>query len=234
MQPQVTPEQLKSLKLFSVYLQSYGAETATKEYYIEGCSVDWEDETFQSPQTSISIETYDKINEVLNEIVETNELIENATTDCDLRGQLTISIDCNARTLEAYSMQWEYSSNDSIDSKTLEEISEEFSEETYNEVVKLFEKIGENGEGEIRFQGGGDNGEIEDNIEINGSSESVPKLIYDMVYEWLMKTGIDWYNNEGGQGSWEFNSGDKTIFFDFNYNTEEEESVDLEDYEIKF
>ena len=34
MQPQVTPEQLKSLKLFSVYLQSYGAKTATKDYNI--------------------------------------------------------------------------------------------------------------------------------------------------------------------------------------------------------
>jgi hypothetical protein len=124
-------------------------------------------------------------------------------------------------------MQWEYSSNDSIDSKTLEEISEEFSEETYNEVVKLFEKIGENGEGEIRFQGGGDDGEIEDNIEINGSSESVPKLIYDMVYEWLMKTGIDWYNNEGGQGSFIFipNNGEITLLVEQNY--EEDVTVPL-------
>ena len=95
MQPQVTPEQLKSLKLFSVYLQSYGAETAVKEYYIEGCSIDWEEENFQSPDISTSIETYAKIDEVLNEIIQSNELIENATTDCDYRGQLTIEIDCN-------------------------------------------------------------------------------------------------------------------------------------------
>jgi hypothetical protein len=65
MRPQVTEEQLKTLKLFSIYLQSYGAETAYKEYYIESCDLDWEDEQFQSPQTSISIETYSKIDEVL-------------------------------------------------------------------------------------------------------------------------------------------------------------------------
>jgi hypothetical protein len=224
MQPQVTPEQLKSLKLFSVYLQSYGAETATKEYYIEGCQVDWEDETFQSPQTSISIETYDKINEVLNEIVETNELIENATTDCDLRGQLTLSIDCNARTLEAYSMQWEYSSEGSSDSKTLDEISEEYDEDTYNEVLRLFKEIGEDGEGEIKFQGGGDDGEIENEIDINGSLERVPKLIYDMVYQWLTNTGIDWYNNEGGQGSFIFRPKHSEI--DLNIEQNYEESVD--------
>ena len=227
MQPQVTPEQLKSLKLFSIYLQSYGAETATKTYSIEYCDVDWEDEQFQSPQTNISIETYAKIDEVLKEIVETNNLIEEATTDCDLRGQLTIRIDCNERTLEAYAMQWEYSTQDSSDSKTLKEISEEYDEETYNEVLRLFEQIGENGEGIIQFQGGGDDGEIENDITINGSSERVPKLIEDMVYEWLMNTGIDWYNNEGGQGSFIFIPNNGEIILEIGQNYEEDVNTPL-------
>jgi hypothetical protein len=227
MQPQVTPEQLKSLKLFSVYLQSYGAETATKEYYIEECNVDWEDEQFHSPQISTPIETYAKIDEVLKEIVESNNLIEEATTDCDLRGQLTIRIDCNERTLEAYALQWEYSTNDSSDSKTLEEISEEYDEETYNEVLRLFEQIGKNGEGIIQFQGGGDDGEIENDITINGSSERVPKLIEDMVYEWLMNTGIDWYNNEGGQGSFIFVPNNGEIILEIGQNYEEDVNTPL-------
>ena len=228
MTPQVTEEQLKSLKLFSVYLQSYGAETATKEYYIEECRVDWEDEEFHSPQISTSIETYAKIDEVLSEIVQTNNLIEEATTDCDLRGQLTLRIDCDARTLEAYAMQWEYSTQDSEDSKTLQEISEEFSEETYNEVLRLFEQIGNDGEGIIQFQGGGDDGEIENDITINGSSERVPKLIEDMVYEWLMSTGIDWYNNEGGQGSFIFVPNNGEIILEIGQNYEEDVNTPLE------
>jgi hypothetical protein len=233
MTPQVTEEQLKSLKLFSVYLQSYGAETATKEYYIEGCQVDWEDETFQSPQISTSIETYAKIDEVLSEIVQSNNLIEESTTDCDLRGQLTIEIDCNERTLSAHSMQWEYSSNDSSDSKTLDEISEEYDEETYNEVLRLFEQIGNDGEGIIQFQGGGDDGEIENDITINGSSERVPKLIEDMVYEWLMSTGIDWYNNEGGQGSFIFRPRHSEIVLNIEQNYEEDVNVPM-NFEINF
>ena len=227
MTPQVTEEQLKSLKLFSVYLQSYGAETATKEYYIEECNVDWEDEEFHSPQISTSIETYAKIDEVLSEIVQSNNLIEEATTDCDLRGQLTLRIDCDARTLEAYAMQWEYSSEDSSDSKTLDEISQEYDEDTYNEVLRLFKQIGENGEGEIKFQGGGDNGEIEDRIDINGSLERVPKLIEDMVYEWLMNTGIDWYNNEGGQGSFIFRPRHSEIVLNVEQNYEEDVTTPL-------
>ena len=233
MQPQVTPEQLKSLKLFSVYLQSYGAETAVKEYYIEGCSIDWEEENFQSPDISTSIETYAKIDEVLNEIIQTNELIENATTDCDLRGQLTIEIDCNERTLIAEAMQWEYSSEGSSDSKTLEEISEEFDEDTYNEVLRLFKQIGEDGEGEIKFQGGGDDGEIEDEIDINGSSERVPKLIGDMVYQWLTDTGLDWYNNDGGQGSFIFRPKHSEIVLNVEQNYEENVNVPL-NFEIHF
>jgi hypothetical protein len=228
MTPQVTEEQLKSLKLFSVYLQSYGAETATKEYYIEGCDVDWEDEQFQSPQISTSIDTYAKIDEVLSEIVESNNLIEESTTDCDLRGQLTIRIDCNTRTLEAYSMQWEYSSEDSSDSKTLDEISQEYDENTYNEVLRLFKEIGENGECEIKFQGGGDDGSIDEEMEINGSLEIVPKLIYDMVYQWLTDTGIDWYNNDGGQGSFVFTPKHSEIVLNIEQNYEESVDTPME------
>jgi hypothetical protein len=49
----------------------------------------------------------------------------------------------------------------------------------------------------------------------------------------ISRSFAGWENNEGAQGNWEFNPKDKTIFFDFNYNTEEEQSVDI-DYEIRF
>jgi hypothetical protein len=233
MEPQITEEQKKSLTLFAYYCRSHGAETVYREYNIEYCEVEWSDDDFQSPDVRTSIEGYEKINTVLDEILTENNLIENATNDCDLRGNLTLDIDCVNKVLSVSAIEWQYSFNESGDSKTLEEISEEFSEETYNEVIKLFEKIGENGEGEIRFQGGGDDGEIEDNIEINGSSESVPKLIYDMVYQWLTDTGIDWYNNEGGQGSFVFRPKDSEITLLVEQNYEEDVST-ISDFEIHF
>ena len=233
MQPQVTPEQLKSLKLFSIYLQSYGAETATKTYSIEYCDVDYEDDHFHSPETSISIETYDKIDEVLKEILETNQLIDNATTDCELRGQLEIEIDCIERTLSATATQWEFESNGFDFSKTLNEISQEYDEETYNEVLRIFELIGENGEGEARFQGGGDSGALDGDMYINGSSEDMPKLIEDMLYHWLEETNVDWYNNEGGQGSFIFSPKDSEIYLNLEQNYEENVNVPL-DFKIHF
>jgi hypothetical protein len=233
MQPQITEEQLKSLKLFSVYLNSYGAETATKEYYIESCDLDYEDENWHSPQTNISIESYTKIDEVLNEIIETNELFENATTDCDLRGQLNIEIDCIERVLTATASQWEFESNGFEFSKTLEEISEDYSEETYNEVLRIFEQIGENGEGSASFQGGGDSGALDGDIDINGSSEDMPKLIEEMLYHWLEETDVDWYNNEGGQGSFIFSPKNSEIYLNLEQNYEEDVNVPM-DFKIHF
>jgi len=233
MQPQVTDEQLKSLKHFSFYLQSYGAETATKEYYIESCDLDYEDENWHSPQTNISIESYTKIDEVLNEIIETNELFENATTDCDLRGQLNIEIDCIERVLTATASQWEFESNGFEFSKTLEEISEDYSEETYNEVLRIFKQIGENGEGSASFQGGGDSGALDGDMYINGSSEDLPKLIEDMLYHWLEETDVDWYNNEGGQGSFIFSPKNSEIYLNLEQNYEENVNVPL-DFKIHF
>jgi hypothetical protein len=233
MQPQVTTEQLKSLKHFSFYLKSYGAETATKEYYIDSCALDWEDDSWHSPETSISIESYEKIDEVLNEIIESNELFENATTDCDLRGQLYIEIDCVGRTLIATASQWEFESNGFEFSKTLEEISEDYSEETYNEVLRIFELIGENGEGIIQFQGGGDSGALDGDMSINGSSEDMPKLIEDMLYHWLEETDVDWYNNEGGQGSFIFSPKDSEIYLNVEQNYEENVNVPM-NFQIKF
>jgi hypothetical protein len=130
-------------------------------------------------------------------------------------------------------MEWQYSTDDSSESKTLEEISEEYDEDTYNEVLRLFEQIGENGEGEISFQGGGDDGSIDEDIIINGSSETAPKLIQDMVYDWLTRTGIDWYNNEGGQGRFLFIPKDGEIILEIGQNIEEDVIVPM-DFEIQF
>jgi hypothetical protein len=233
MTPQITEEQLKSLKLFAYYCRSHGAETVHKEYYIENCNLDWEEENFQSPQIRTSIESYSKIDEVLNEIIETNELIENSTTDCDFRGQLTIEIDCVERILTTDAMEWQFSSNFNDFSKDLTEIAEDYTEEIYNEVLRLFEQIGEDGDAELTFNGGGDSGALDDYININGSTENIPKLIEDMSYQWLEETGLDWFNNEGGQGRFVFSPKDNQIILEVETNYEEDVNVPL-NFKIQF
>lgn len=233
MEPQITEEQKKSLTLFAYYCRSHGAETVYRDYSIEYCEVEWRDDDFQSADVSTSIEGYEKINTVLDEILTENNLIENATNDCELRGNLTIDIDCVNKVLEVRAEEWQYSSDGTSFSKDLNEIAEDFSEETYNEVLRIFEQINEGGEAEVRFNGGGDSGSLDDNMYINGSSESIPPLIEDMLYKWLEETGIDWYNNEGGQGSFLFDPKNSEIILEIETNYEETVST-ISDFKIKF
>ena len=233
MEPQITEEQKKSLTLFAYYCRSHGAETVYRDYSIEYCEVEWRDDDFQSPDVSTSIEGYEKINTVLDEILAENNLIENATNDCELRGNLTLDINCVNKVLEVRAEEWQYSSDGASFSKDLNEIAEEFSEETYNEVLRIFEQINEGSEAEVRFNGGGDSGSLDDNMEINGSSESIPPLIENMLYKWLEETGIDWYNNEGGQGSFLFDPKNSEIILEIETNYEETVST-ISDFKIKF
>jgi hypothetical protein len=114
----------------------------------------------------------------------------------------------------------------------LENIKEEYGEDAAKSVEELFTYL--NGrDARVEFSGGGDDGYIEDDMWIDSERVDIPKPIDDLLYSMLNGNFAGWENNEGGQGSWEFNSGDKTIFFDFNYNTEEESNIGL-DYEIKF
>ena len=99
-------------------------------------------------------------------------------------------------------------------------------------VVELFERLG-GANATVDFSGGGDDGYIEDDMMIGGERYDIPKPIEELLYSMINRSFAGWENNEGAQGNWEFVSGDKTVVFDFNYNTEEEQSVDI-DYIIKF
>ena len=54
-----------------------------------------------------------------------------------------------------------------------------------------------------------------------------------MIYQWLMSTHIDWYNNEGGQGSFFFFPNSNEILLEIGQNYEEEVNVPL-NFEVKF
>lgn len=60
----------------------------------------------------------------------------------------------------------------------------------------------------ISFAGGGDSGSI-DEVDITMADgftkpQDLEERLRDFAYGWLEGTGIDWYNNDGGQGEMEF------------------------------
>ena len=230
--PQLTPEELKTLQLFAYYCRSYGADSVYRTYYLSACSKDWEDDRWYSRDVSGGIDGYDRIDELIDKLVD-DESITDEFTECDGSQRIEVEIDCKERMLIINAYQTVYGSEPRGLDYDLENIKQEYGENAANAVEELFTYL--NGrDAKVNFSGGGDDGYIEDDMIVDGEQEDMPAAIEDLLYSMLNGNFAGWENNEGAQGSWEFNSGDKTILFDFNYNTEEEESVDLDDYEIKF
>ena len=229
--PQLTPEELKTLQVFAYYCRSYGADDVYTTVYLSDCSRDWQDDGWYSRQVSRSIEGYDKIDELVEKLIDDDSII-NQFNDCDGSQRIEMEIDCVERILSIHAYETVYGSEPHGSDYSLEDIESEYTTEEYNAVVELFERL--NGaNATVDFSGGGDDGYIEDDMMIGGERHDIPKPIEELLYSMLNGNHGGWENNEGAQGSWTFESSDKTIVFDFNYNTEEEESVDL-DYIIRF
>lgn len=229
--PQLTPDELKTLQLFAYYCRSYGADSVYRTFYLSACSKDWEDDRWYSNDVSGGVEGYDKIDELIDKLVD-DESIVNEFNDCDGSQRIDVEIDCKEKSLTITAYETVYGTEPHGLDYTLENIEDEYGEDAAKAVEELFTYLdGRNAR--VDFSGGGDDGYIEDVMWVDSERVDIPKPIDDLLYSMLNGNFAGWENNEGGQGSWEFNSGDKTIFFDFNYNTEEESNIGL-NYEIKF
>ena len=229
--PQLTPDELKTLQLFAYYCRSYGADSVYRTFYLSACSKDWEDDRWYSNDVRGGIYCYDRIDELIDKLVD-DESIVNEFNDCDGSQRIEVEIDCKEKVLTISAYETIYGTEPHGLDYTLENIEDKYGEDAAKAVEELFTYLdGRNAR--VDFSGGGDDGYIEDDMWVDSERVDIPKPIDDLLYSMLNGNFAGWENNEGGQGSWEFNSGDKTIFFDFNYNTEEESNIGL-DYEIKF
>ena len=229
--PQLTPDELKTLQLFAYYCRSYGADSVYRTYYLSACSKDWEDDRWYSNDVRGGIDGYDRIDELIDKLVD-DESIVNEFNDCDGSQRIEVEIDCKEKVLTISAYETIYGTEPHGLNYTLENIEDEYGEDAAKAVEELFTYLdGRNAR--VDFSGGGDDGYIEDDMWVDSERVDIPKPIDDLLYSMLNGNFAGWEINEGSQGSWEFNSGDKTIFFDFNYNTEEESNIGL-DYEIKF
>ena len=213
----VTEEQAKSLKLFAYYAQGYGKKEVNTTIYTQYCTEDWRDKEWYGDGHT-RVESYDAIDNVINEIINENDLYSESVTDCENRGQLNINIDCVERTLKIDAFEWRYETRDSGDMLELFEIDNEG-------LIKIFEYMKSEGytEGVVKFAGGGDSGEIESGIEYDGKfTEQIPKDILGFFYQWLESHYGGWEINEGSQGQFVFNSNDDQLELQFQENLEEE------------
>jgi len=219
---QLTESQIKTLKLFSYYVKSYGKRfvSTTKNYY-DG-SGDYHDEGWWSGTQTI--DSYKEIDEVINSIIESNDLEDEM--DVEGHSRLEVTIDSDENSIEIKSFKFFMESREMGDDKEITELSggDEFIE---------YSKSNEITEGRVDFSGGGDSGDIYSNMDIpRGNSVDVPSNIMDSLYGWLESFYGGWEINEGSQGSFNFHFDEGKVYLTFyeNYEESEEDTV----FESKF
>ena len=225
---ELTEEQLKTLNLFSYYSRGYGGDEVTKEYYFEDGSLDWEEDYWQSSSTHRGIESYDKIDELIEDIIRQYDLEELS----DNRMTLTFNIDCIEKILTITASEMVISQEFSL---STEEIYDE-ERNVDEELITYFKNMKSEGfvDGTIRFDGSGDSGSIDDNItlyrntgptEDDDVDEDIENLCYVMLREYP-----GWEINEGSSG--EFNLNFETGIIELNYgqNIEDDMGIDYRGY----
>ena len=208
---ELSPEQLKTLKLFSYYCGSYGAKTAAMYVHIqEYGSVDYYDEQWYS-ETGTRIEGYDKINDLIEYILTSTSLLD--YYEYENNGTLIFEVDVNERKMKVDGYHKEYSTNDS---------SYEWSEKDGDFEGVLDEVFSDLGGDTaiVTFEGSGDSGFIDDNMEVIGvGNKPVPKTLEDWCYGQIPS---GWEINEGSQGRFIVNSMKKIIELEYGENVEDE------------
>jgi len=212
----VTDEQAKTLKLFAYYTQGYGKKEVNTGIYTQDCQEDWRDDEWYGDGSNL--ESYEAIDNCINQIIEEHDLFEKLMSDCDNRGQLNINIDCVERTLKIDAYETKFDTNPSNDMLELSDIESE-------DLIKIFNymKSKKYSEGVVKFAGGGDSGEIESRIEYDGNfTKQIPEGVESFFYEWLENHFGGWEINEGSQGQFIFNANEGNLELQFGENTEEQ------------
>lgn len=226
MTPVVTEEQLKSLKLFSYYLQSHGIKEASIDVYLEYCEIDYFPE--RAYGSGGSAELYDAIIKTLEDIIKSNDLAD--LDDCDNRGQLTLNIDCVERTLEVEVYETVYSTRDMSDSRDINELNDSDLKRAFESLFSQMSDEGKPSTTRVYFNGSGDSGDIDGHTQ---DGTALSNDVLDYFYNWLENFYGGWEINEGSQGYFAIDADEGQLFLDFQENIEENQQHDI-DFQIKF
>lgn len=217
----LTEEQIKILKAFSLYIQSYGSKKVQTSIEIDYDGQPyWDFYGWRGDNTSMTIEGYDAIDDLVKDVVEESDIIGDYFGGDDARGHLTVYIDAIQKTI-TFTADVYVMNSDEVGG-TLE------SDEINEQVLKWMREMRETESYEtatIHYQGGGDDGYMESDMEVNGKPNySYPNFVEDYLLNRVGSYG-DWYNNEGGQGDVHINFIKETITIEGQLNYDDEEIV---------
>jgi hypothetical protein len=215
MKIELSPEEKKTLRLFSLYIQSHSlTKKSTISIYYDGDgNFDYQD-TMYADKGNVEISLYPKVEKLIDKII--NQIDWDYFTEgYDEINQVRIDLefDTTDNTIEICfwlrinDVQY-YSSEDWIP------------ESAKNIVDTLSDKCDIV---EIDFSGGGDSGYIEDVISCNNRTFNnlITQEFGDFLYNMLSEYG-GWEINEGSQGKFEINFKDNVVILQIGLNSEDD------------
>lgn len=198
---------VKTLQLFSMYVQSYGSKVVRTEIEVSyDGEIYHEIYGWSGDGSRITIPSYDVIDELILRIINEEDITENYFNREDDRGRIVPIINTNDKSLtfsaDVYVQNEERVGGtlkgDAIPEFVLNWMRETLESENYKT-------------GTIHYEGGGDSGYMESDMIVNdGKRVSYPSSLEDWLIERVTDYG-DWYNNEGGQGDVHIDFVNKTI-----------------------
>jgi hypothetical protein len=207
-------KEIKQLIKFAKYLEVYGINEVELEYYFNDSEgIDFNSTNgWYSQDTVEFVDSYDSINKTIESILERIDIFQ--YTKSGIGGSISCIFNVDTRTLSFKGVE---------DIISIDNHSREYNlaELENNEMTEWFEEMKTNGivSGEVTFEGGGDSGYVAGYIDTNdGGNLPLPTF----VETWIINDiDFNWYDNEGGQGRYEFYFNDEYIEADLGQNMED-------------
>lgn len=209
---ELTDKQKKTLEIFSKYARSYGKKIVSMTFYFDtDGSVSDNNHSFYDETGGSSLDSYETINNLLNDILDVLEIPN--MNDNTFQIKFTISCIEKELTIELFEdvMSGEFAGD-----------FEEFPEtEGFNSLAEYMKQKGYS-EGIVEFNGSDDSGYIEERIIFDelktekGINDFVG--VEDFLYEMLNNTMGGWEINEGSYGTIHFNLDERTVTVEMTVN----------------
>lgn len=218
---ELTPEQIRTLKLFSYYCINNASDEVKTELHIYECTLDSDIYGFHG-YNNIFIEGYEKINDLLMGLINEYNLQSEPFEECT-RAQLEIKVDCKERKLLISGMEVVYITEGDGSGYETERIEKD------EELSSFFDEMKSKGMGVgfVDFDGGGDSGYINEKMTIDGDDYEIPAHVQNVMYKMIQSNFGGWEMDEGSFGNFEFDFDSKELYLNIEKRMENWEDVGL-------
>lgn len=218
---EISEKDKEKLEIFSKYMRSMGCKKGQYNLNIYEDGYFYPNGFFDVDKGR-KIDLYPIIEDFFQKITNDEEKLLSYFDDLyDFNmGEINIVVDAIEKTI---GIELSYAFIDSECSDYSHNLTERFAnKEEQSTLAKFFEsKFNEgNNTGILNFNGGGDSGWIEDNMELDGDYETAPEDVLDLCYDLLQSYYPGWEINEGSQGSFTLDFKNKKIMLEFCLNIE--------------